>query len=139
MLVPGAVYTHRIEVIVPDDVVSAMRVEPAVPTGTITLGDARLSEKDRDALAAVCRGYLRSFPRRNPHPLTYQEAAEMLGPPWTRITVRKQIERIKERLARNGLYFEGPHANHDLAEHVIDNELLSVEDLARVERRAARP
>lgn len=130
VLVPGAVYTHRIEVLLPEEAVAALRVEMTSSSGTITVGEVALSERDRKALVALCCGYLRPFPRRDPHPLSYQDAAALLGPPWTNVRVRKQIERLKERLARAGLYFEGPHANDELAAHLIDNGLLSAGDLA---------
>ncbi len=77
-------------------------------------------------------GYLETFPRRTTRPRTYQQAAELLGPPWTAVTVRKQIERLKERAARAGLYFEGQHANYDLADHLVANGLLVPDDLARL-------
>lgn len=138
VLVEGAMYLHRIEVTVPEEILAALRVDQPVTTGTITLGEVRLSERDREALVAVLCGYLQPLPRRDPHPLSYQEAADRLGDPWTKITVRKQVERVKERLARTGLYLEGPHANHDLAEHLIDNGLIDLTDLERLDDRLAR-
>jgi hypothetical protein len=46
------------------------------------------------------------------------------------VTVRKQIERLKERLARGGLYLNGPRANDELADHLIGNGLLTAADLS---------
>lgn len=135
VLVQGAIYMHRIEITVPDDALAALEVEPPVTTGTITLGEVRLSDRDRQALVAVLCGYLQPFPRRDPHPISYLEAAKRLGSPWTRVTVRKQVERVKERLARNGLFLEGAHANHDLAEHLIDNGFLGTADLTLLDDR----
>ena len=51
---------------------------------------------------------------------------------WTVVTVRKQIERLKERASRIEVYFEGPHANYDLADYVVANGLLVQDDLARL-------
>jgi hypothetical protein len=133
VLVPGAVYTHRIEVLLPDAAVARLHVGGALTSGTLTWGQVRLSDKDRLVLAAVFAGYLRSFPRHYARPLSYQEAADALGPPWTRVTVRKQVERIKERFAREGVFFEGPRANDGLAEHLLDNGLLVPGDLALVD------
>ena len=137
VLVQGAMYVHRIEIIVPDEILAALEVDTPVTTGTIRLGDVRLSDRDREALVAVLCGYLQPFPRRDPHPVSYQDAAARLGAPWTKVTVRKQVERVKERLARNGLFLEGPHANHDLAEHLIDNGLIDITDLGRLDHRLA--
>jgi hypothetical protein len=131
VLIPGAIYTHRIEVIVPES--DLARVEGTrLTSGTLTVGDLRLSERDKDVLVAMFSGYLEAFPRRLTRPRTYQQAAKLLGAPWTSITVRKQIERLKERAARGGVYFEGPHANYDLADHLVVNGLLVPSDLVRL-------
>ncbi len=131
VLVAGEIFTHRIDITVPAS--DLVRVEPAYQSsGTLPAGDLRLTERDKDALLALFSGYLEAFPRRSSHPLTYGEAAEKLGPPWSPVTVRKQVERVKERARRSGLYFEGAHANHDLADYVIGNALLVPADLARL-------
>jgi hypothetical protein len=52
ILVPGANYTHRIDVIVP--ATQLARVEPALESsGTLTAGDIQLSDRDRDRDALV--------------------------------------------------------------------------------------
>src|SRR6266550_2857574 len=137
VLVPGAIYTHRIEILLPEDAVAGLHVEPTATSGTLTSDHVRLLDKDRLVLSVMFGGYLRSFPRHDARPLSYQEVADTLGVPWTRITVRKQVERIKERFARHGVFFEGPRANDALAEHLLDQGLLSPVDLAAVhgERR----
>lgn len=129
VLVPGAIYTHRVEVCLPVAAVAALRVQTAGGGDTITAGDVTLSERDRQAVVALFAGYLRAFPRHDPHPVSYQQAAEVLGPPWTRTTVRKQIERLKARLARAGVYVDGVHSNEQLADHLLSVGLLSPVDL----------
>jgi hypothetical protein len=131
VLVPGAIRTHRLEVVVPEDQLA--RFEGERPSsGTVTASAVRLSDKDKDVLVALFSRYLEDFPRRSARPLTYQEAADLLGPPWTKVTVRKQIERLKERMGKADLYFEGPHALYDLADHLVANGLLSPADLGRL-------
>jgi hypothetical protein len=132
MLVPGAFYTHRVEIVVLES--DLARIEGGrVTSGTVTVGDLRLSERDKDAPVAMFFGYLEELPRRSTRPRTYQEAAQLLGP-WTNVVVRKQIERLKERTARSGFYFEGTHANYDLADHLVANSLLVPGDLARLHK-----
>lgn len=131
VLVPGAVYTHRIEVLVPESELARNPSERPT-SGTLSVAELSLSERDRDVLAAVFAGYLEDFPRRKTRPATYQEAAERLGSPWTRVRVRKQVERLKERAARAGLYFDGPQANYDLADYLLANGLLRPSDLERL-------
>jgi hypothetical protein len=133
VLVPGAIYTHRLDIRIPDDAVAELHVTDTATSGTLPFSHVDLSAKDRLVLAVVFGGYLRSFPHHDARPRSYQEAAEQLGPPWTRITVRKQIERIKERFARHGVFFEGPRANDALAEHLLDTGLLGPGDLAAVD------
>ena len=131
VLVAGAIYTHRVEVAIPEcdlAVVEGTRIT----SGTVTTDDLQLSERDKDVLIGMFSGYLEAFPRRSGRPHTYQQTADMLGPPWTNVTVRKQVERLKERCARVGLYFEGQHANYDLADHLISNGLLVRGDLERL-------
>lgn len=47
--------------------------------------------------------------------------------------MRKQIERLKQRLAGSGVYVEGPHANYDLADYLISNGIVTAADLSRLE------
>jgi hypothetical protein len=131
ILVPGEIQTHRIKVRVPEGDLAV--VTPERPTsGTLDVSRVRLNERDRQAVAALFGGYVESFPRRQPHPRTYSEAAELLGAPWTALTVRKQIERLKRRFAAAGAYFEGPRANYELAEHLLRLGLLTQLDLGRL-------
>src|SRR5688500_11629050 len=50
VLVPGAIYTHRLDVCLPQSAVEGLRVSPRATTGTMTGDDAVLSERDRAAL-----------------------------------------------------------------------------------------
>ncbi len=70
-------------------------------------------------MVALLSGYLEGFPRREARPRTYQQAADLLGAPWTKTAVRKQIEHLRERMAREGVFVEGAHANCDLADCLI--------------------
>ena len=134
VLVPGVIYTHRLEVIVPEEqLVTFCHDRP--PTGTIT-GEVHLTENERDAVVALVAGYLEDFPRRQPRPRTYQEAADALGSPWTKTSVRKQIERLKDRLAAHEHYFTGPQANYELADHLVDQGVVTAADLGRLARRS---
>jgi len=133
VLVPGAIYTHRIDVMIPESDLARVEGTP-MTSGTFTADDLRLTERDKDVLVAMFSGYLEAFPHRSARPHTYQQTADLLGPPWTSVTVRKQIERLRERCARTGLYFEGQHANHDLADHLVSNGLLIRDDLNRLIR-----
>ncbi|MDQ6947786.1 MAG: hypothetical protein M3256_16350, partial [Actinomycetota bacterium] len=66
---------------------------------------------------------------------TYQEAARLLGEPWTGDKVRKAVERVKERYAKGDVYFQGAQANYELAANLISNGILTGDDLGRLAGR----
>lgn len=138
VLVPGAIYTHVLEVVLPAAYASQLRTGTGRPTsGTLTGAPVDFSTRERDALTALCAGYLESFPLRREHPNTYEEAARLLGgQPWTGDRVRKAVERVRERFAKKqGVYFEGPQANYELAANLVSAGILTGEDLARLPGR----
>jgi hypothetical protein len=138
VLVPGAIYTHVLEVVLPDAYVDGLRGgQGTLTTGTLTGAIVSLSDRERDALAALCAGYLESFPHRREHPNTYEDAARLLGgEPWTADKVRKAVERVKDRFAaKQNVYFQGPQANYDLAANLVASGVLSGQDLARLPER----
>jgi class 3 adenylate cyclase len=130
VLVAGAIFTHRLDVTVPD--ADLNRDQELTGSGTLPVDNLQLTERDKQVLTALFSGYLEDFPRRWARPLSYRQAAELLGAPWSPVTVRKQVERVKERAKRLGLYFDGAHANHDLADYLIGNSLLVPSDLQRL-------
>jgi hypothetical protein len=137
VLVPGAIFTHVLEVIVPGSYTRHLRQSGSrTSTGTLLPDGPPLTDVDYDVLTALCRGYLESFPRRVEVPCSYAEAAAALGGRWTATRVRKRVERIKARFAAAGLYFDGPRANHDLATHLTVNALLTPVDLGRLTVRS---
>jgi len=138
ILVPGAIYTHVLEVALPEAYVAGLRGGGGtLTTGTLTGEVVDLSDRERDALTGMCAGYLASFPHRREHPNTYEEAARLLGgEPWTADKVRKAVERVKDRFARKQqIYFQGPQGNYDLAVSLVASGVLSGEDLARLHGR----
>lgn len=135
ILVPGEIFTYRLELMVPESELA--RDEPKEKTsGTLVTGRITLNERDRDALVALFSPYLEEYPRRQARPLTYRASAQLLGAPWTELTVRKQVERVRARLSRIGIYFEGAQAKYDLADYLIDNGLLNPGDLSRLKGRS---
>lgn len=134
VLVPGAIFTHRLDVYVPDEGLAMRRPSELGASGTIVGEDLHLTDSDRQALAAVFSPLLRAWPRRGAHPLSYQEAADLLGPGWTGTSVRKHLERVRQRLADSGAFFDGSHAKDDLGQYLLDNGVLTADDLALVDR-----
>jgi hypothetical protein len=132
VLVRGAIRTHPIVVEVPPEDLACVETGRA-SSGTLTF-DIDLSDADRDVLVAMASGYLRDFPFNDPRPRTYQEVADILGPPWNKTKVRRRVDRFKERLARASLYFDGPHANYELIEYLITNGSIGPSDLSRLRR-----
>ncbi len=44
--------------------------------------------------------------------------------------MRKQVERLRTRLSRQGPPLEGPRANYDLAEYLLAHKVIGPDDLA---------
>jgi hypothetical protein len=130
VLVPGAIFTHRLDVHVPETSLAVRRPGEYGASDTIAGEELHLTKSDRAALTAVYSPLLRSWPRRGAHPLSYQEAAHLLGTGWTGTAVRKHFERVRQRLAEGGTFFEGSHAKDDLGQYLLDNALLTAADLA---------
>jgi len=134
VLVPGAIFTHRLDIHVPNDGLALRRPSELGASGTITAEDLHLTQSDRQALAGVFSPLLRAWPRRGAHPLSYQEAADLLGAGWTGTAVRKHVERVRQRLADSGTFFDGSHAKDDLGQYLIDNGVLTAADLSVVDQ-----
>ena len=133
VLVPGAIFTHRLDIEVPETALAVRRPGEFGVSDTIAGEELHLTKSDREALTAVYSPLLRSWPRRGAHPLSYQEAADLLGTRWTGTSVRKHVERVRQRLAESGTFFEGSHAKDDLGQYLLDNALLAAADLAALE------
>lgn len=98
----------------------------ARPTAT---PDVVISPADRLALVALFSGYLESFPRHDPHPKSYAEAANRLGLP--RTTLVKRVEYLRTRLSNAGVpNLLGDNALSHLAEWALSTGVLTREDLA---------
>lgn len=134
VLVPGAIFTHRLDVQVPIEGLALRRPSELGASGTMAAEELHLTDSDRRALAAVFAPLLRAWPRRGAHPQSYQEAADLLGGGWTATSVRKHVERVRQRMAASGMFFSGTHAKDDLGQYLLDNGLLTADDLAAIEQ-----
>jgi hypothetical protein len=91
-------------------------------------GNVTYSDEDRRALVALFAGYLQPFPRYDPTPRTYADAAKVLGVP--RTTLVKRVEYLRSRLVKGGVpNLFGERAMEALAEHVIATGVISRDDL----------
>ncbi|MBO0729551.1 MAG: hypothetical protein J2P57_09850 [Acidimicrobiaceae bacterium] len=100
---------------------------------TATAEGVLLDDDDRRALVAVFAGYLRDFPRYDPHPRSYTEAAAELG--WPRTTLLKRMERIRRRLTDAGVTnLLGDTALQHLADWALATRAISRDDLENLRR-----
>lgn len=91
-------------------------------------GEVAYTAKDRLALVALFAGYLEGFPRHDPRPRSYADAAARLG--WPRTTLMKRVEHLRTRLIAAGVpSLYGERALEALAEHVIATGVITREDL----------
>lgn len=126
--VHGSVRRHALDIEAPPGTAPPLDSGPG--GGVETVGAAltyRLA--DRQALAALFEGYLLPFPRYDPHPRSYAEAAERLG--WPKTTLMKRVEYLRTRLTKAGVPdLVGENALDRLAEHVLSTGAITKEDLA---------
>lgn len=140
VLVPGAIFTHVIEVVLAGNYVAGLQGSSSrLTTGTLIGSELNLSTRERSALTALAAGYLESFPHRREHPNTYARCAQLLGEDWTPDMARKAVERVRSRFAdKQELYFEGAQANYELCQHLVASGALTGTDLVALPGRASR-
>jgi hypothetical protein len=115
--------------VVPGDE-EAEGASPAATAATVVVND-----QDRLALVALFAGYLESFPRYDPRPRSYADAAAALG--WPRTTLVKRIEYLRTRLTNAGVpNLLGDAALPHLAEWALTTRVLSRSDLVRLRKPA---
>lgn len=137
VVVEGANLRHAIDVAAEGAPAFGVSPEPppdALPTDTadrVTINDA-----DRLALVALFAGYLEPFPRYDPHPRSYADAAAELG--WPRTTLIKRIEHLRTRLSDAGVpNLRGETALEHLAEWALTTRVITRGDLGAL--RPPRP
>ncbi len=100
---------------------------------TATAEGVVFDEDDRKALVAVFSGYLRPFPRYDPHPRSYADAAAELG--WPRTTLLKRMERIRRRLTDAGVAnLLGDTALEHLGDWALATRAITRDDLEILRR-----
>jgi hypothetical protein len=96
---------------------------------TVTAAEVVINDQDRLALVALFSGYLEPFPRYDPHPRSYADAAARLG--WPRTTLVKRVEYLRSRLSQAGVpNLQGDNALASLAEWALVTGTVTREDLA---------
>lgn len=136
VVVEGSARRHALEVIIGSGEESWSLPPGELPTGeppTAAWGEVLINSLDRLALVALFSGYLEPFPRYDPHPKSYADAAALLG--WPRTTLVKRIEHLRTRLTAAGIpNLVGDDALDHLAEWSLITGVLSRNDLALIGR-----
>jgi hypothetical protein len=133
VVVEGQVRRHELVVATPG-APSTTLDEPGEGIETEMGHGVVYSDDDRLALVALFAGYLEPFPRHDPRPRSYADAAERLG--WPRTTLVKRIEYLRTRLLRAGVpNLQGDRALEALAEHVIATGEINRTDLGLIPGR----
>ena len=96
---------------------------------TQAASEVSITPADKLALVALFSGYLEAFPRYDPHPKSYADAAARLD--WPRTTLVKRVEYLRTRLTNAGVpNLLGENALPYLAEWALATGLISRADLA---------
>lgn len=113
-------------VVVGDDI-------PAGDDATAMGNEVVVNPLDRAAMVALFAGYLEQGARYDPNPKSYAAAAARLG--WPRTTLVKRIEYLRTRLTAAGVPgLTGWNALEGLAEWALTNRIVTVDDLALLQR-----
>lgn len=129
VVVEGSTRRHAIQVAVADPAIPGPGAAP--PGGQATSVDEGVvvNDADRLALVALFSGYLESFPRHDPHPKSYADAANRLG--WPRTTLVKRIEYLRTRLTNAGVPgLVGDNALEALATYALTAGVITRKDLS---------
>jgi hypothetical protein len=101
---------------------------PAAGTSTVIGDGVSMTPEDRIALVALFAGYLEDGEQYDPHPRSYEAAANRLG--WPRTKLVKKIEYLRTRLDKAGVpNMNGWNALSNLAEYVLTRTLITKDDL----------
>jgi hypothetical protein len=134
VIVEGASRRHALTVDMPDRVMEAtggvsLPISVVEDNPTRAAAEVSVTSADRLALVALFSGYLESFPRYDPHPKSYAEAAARLE--WPRTTLIKRVEYLRTRLTNAGVpNLLGENALQYLAEWALATGLIGRADLA---------
>ena len=134
VVVEGATRRHALTVDLPEgalDGPTEAALPPAQTDGNPTraAADVSITPADKLALVALFSGYLEPFPRYDPHPKSYADAAARLD--WPRTTLVKRVEYLRTRLTNAGVpNLLGENALPHLAEWALATGLISRADLA---------
>jgi hypothetical protein len=134
VIVEGSTRRHALTLDLPEQVRQSLAAGPAPalqvegnPTQAAT--DVSITPADKLALVALFSGYLEPFPRYDPHPKSYAEAAARLS--WPRTTLIKRVEYLRTRLTNAGVpNLLGDNALQHLAEWALATGLITRDDLA---------
>lgn len=134
VVIEGATRRHALTVDLPESALEHLG-RGGVPTAQIegnptqAASDVSITPADKLALVALFSGYLETFPRYDPHPKSYADAAARLA--WPRTTLVKRIEYLRTRLTNAGVpNLLGENALPHLAEWALATGLISRGDLA---------
>lgn len=141
VMVVGSVYRHAIYLSAPAIAAPGTISAPSNQVTTVS-PHVKMTVGQREALVAMVSGYLRPYPRYDPHPLTYQEVVDMLGNGVTKKAVINRVAAFKEHLLENvdvsGLTGTDD-ARRRLAEWILFTRLVGANDLIWLEERLRQP
>jgi hypothetical protein len=138
VVLEGSVRRHALELCVQQEDLTRRAAQSEPSSGelpTEVWGELMINSSDRLALVALFSGYLEPFPRYDPHPRSYADAAATLG--WPRTTLVKRIEHLRARLTAAGVpNLVGSDALDHLAEWSLTTRVLSRDDLGLIRRES---
>jgi hypothetical protein len=135
VIAEGQVRRHAVAIEAAAPIPAGPPLEPIADSRpTVTAGNVFISPDDKLALTSLFAGYLEPFPRYDPHPRSYADAAARLN--WPRTTLVKRVEHLRNRLTNAGVpNLLGENALDALAEWALTTGTVTREDLQALPRR----
>jgi hypothetical protein len=134
VVVEGATRRHALTVDLPEEALENLhRAGISMPQSdgspTRAAADVSITAAEKEALVALFSGYLEPFPRYDPHPKSYADAAARIHCP--RTTLVKRVEYLRTRLTNAGVpNLLGENALQHLAEWALATGLVTRDDLS---------
>lgn len=136
ILVVGAALTHEIRISLDEPATDTAESEPDDQPHA-SEGDPttipHLTDRERQAIAALAQRYFSAYPQHDSRPLTCAEAARSLGVPAA--TVRKRLERVRAKLHSAGVPgLDGFDSRAEICEFLVGTGAITHDDVDRASR-----
>lgn len=133
LLVRGLRFTHPLRISFNEEYLARSSIALRTTSKTDAMPPELYDKDNRRALIAIAAGYIRRWPRHTPDPLSYRDAAALIGV--TEPTLRRRLETLRDRMNDAGVIdATGPQGIRVLVEFAIDTATITTADLGEIDQ-----